>query len=70
MVEFILKQKAYHLQSFLSHTLVFNIAYRLNPQYILGQKDLGYSLALVHLIPSWLVWAENECNTVKKLALV
>ena len=29
-----------------------------NPQYILGQLDLSYSLALVHWIPSWLVWSE------------
>ena len=30
--------------------------------YILGQKALSYSLALVHSIHSWLVWAEIECT--------
>ena len=34
-----------------------------NPQYIYqDSKILGYSLALVHLIPSWLVWTEMECT--------
>ena len=30
--------------------------------YILGQYALNYSLALVYLIPSWLVWAEINCT--------
>ena len=30
--------------------------------HILGQKALRYSSSLVHLIPSWLVWAEIECT--------
>ena len=30
--------------------------------YILLQLALSYSLALVHLIPSWLDWQEIECK--------
>ena len=30
--------------------------------HVLEQKALSYILALVHLIPSWLVWAEIECT--------
>ena len=30
--------------------------------YSLGQWASSYSLALVHLIPSWLVWEEIECT--------
>jgi hypothetical protein len=33
--------------------------------YILEQQDLKfvkYPLDLLHLIPSWLVWAEIKCN--------
>ena len=30
--------------------------------YILGQLDLSYSLALVHSIIFWLIWAEIICN--------
>ena len=45
--------------------------------YTLGQKALSYSLALVHSIPSWLVWIEIKCtvhvalhkHTVLKLCL-
>ena len=30
--------------------------------YILGQLDLSCSVALVHLIPSCLVWVEINCT--------
>ena len=36
--------------------------------YMIGQLDFSYSLALVHLIPYWLIWAEIM-STVKSRVL-